>query len=233
MSIVCANALKSNGDRGWVPRARPLVRVVSPALSLCPPSSSPVGVPTVPTTVSWGSWLSAWSLGSAVGMQQLRHGVESVACRGGSGSGWGSGRGRARREREGVRSGRGRIRSGGRVRRGVWSGSEIGPGRVGSGQRVAPGARRWGDSEEGWPRVIAGSSQSGRIWTVASGAGASKPLNGLRVDQREVEQETTIAKWSTDVPPVPWSRRVHESGSRPLAAWVALLEVVDALMGAS
>jgi hypothetical protein len=47
------------------PRARPLVRVVSPALSLCPPSSWPVGVPTVPT-VSWGSWLSAWGLGSAV-----------------------------------------------------------------------------------------------------------------------------------------------------------------------
>jgi hypothetical protein len=92
--------------------------------------------------------------------------------------GLGSGSGSGERG-EGVRSGR--IRSGGRVRRGVWSGSEIGPGRVGSGQRVAPGARRWGDSEEGWPRVIAGSSQSGRIWTVASGAGASKPLNGLRL----------------------------------------------------
>jgi hypothetical protein len=178
MSIVCANALKSNGDRSGSP-------VRAPSSVSCRPPSPCVR----PPPRRWacrrcrqcpggpgsrrGAWARRWGpSNSGTGSSPWRVGGHRLWLGLGSGSGSGE-RG------EGVRSGR--IRSGGRVRRGVWSGSESGPGRFGSGQRVAPGARRWGDSEEGWPRVIAGSSQSGRIWTVASSAGASKPLNGLRL----------------------------------------------------
>lgn len=122
-----------------------------------------------------GAWARRWGCSnSGTGSSPWR--IGGAPARAGARVGVG-----LRREGGGSQVGSGRIRSGGRVRRGVWSWSESGPGRVGSGQRVAPGARRWGDSEEGWPKVIAGSSQSGRIWTVASGAGASKPLNGLRL----------------------------------------------------
>lgn len=164
----------------WVgPPCAPLVRVVSPA----PPCVRPPPrrwacrrcrqCPGGPGSRR-GAWARRWGCSNCgTGSSPWRVGGLRLGLGLGSGSGSGE-RG------EGVRSGR--VGSGQvGVRRGVWSGGESGPGRVGSGQRVAPGARRWGDSEEGWPRVIAGSSQSGRIWTVASGAGASKPLNRLRL----------------------------------------------------
>ena len=180
MSIVCAKALKSNGDRGGSPvRAPSSVSCRPPLLvsALLLAGGRADGADSVLGVLALGVELG---LGGGDAATPARGRVRGVSGGLRLGLGLGSGSGSGERG-EGVRSGRGRIRSGGRVRRGVWSGSESGPGRVGSGQRVAPGARRWGDSEEGWPRVIAGSSQSGRIWTVASGAGASKPLNGLRL----------------------------------------------------
>jgi hypothetical protein len=157
MSIVCANALKSNGDQGGSPvRAPRPCRVARPLLvsALLLAGGRADGADIVLGVLAHGVGLG---LGGGDAATPARGRVRGVS--GGSGSGWGSGRGRApaRRGRE--------------------------SGRVGSDQVrwVAPGARRWGDSEEGWPRVIAGSSESGRIWTVASGTGASKPLNRLRL----------------------------------------------------
>jgi hypothetical protein len=117
-------------------------RVARPLLvsALLPAGRRPDGADSVLGVLALGvgAWARRWGWSnSGTGSSPWRVGGLRLGL--GLGSGAGSG------ERAGgSQVGSGRIRSGDRVRRGVWSGSESGPGRVGSGQRVAPGARRWG-----------------------------------------------------------------------------------------